>query len=154
VWPDIPAGYFKSGPDNPATLEIGQGPEDGGVRITQKARQIFRPDYSRSARIIRPAGLSGPNLPQIIRPWRLQLIHFGEGYLYPSPSSSPACSSSSRIRHYLEPTSLLDLHLQPPKVPDLWRIEGGGPDLHHHQRNFFSLSICLGNSFLVVPWKH
>jgi hypothetical protein len=23
VWPDIPARYFKSGPNNPATLEIG-----------------------------------------------------------------------------------------------------------------------------------
>jgi hypothetical protein len=54
----------------------------------------------------------------------------------------------------LEPTSLLDLHLQPPKVPDLWRIKGGGPDLYLHRRNFFSLSICLGNLFLVVPWKH
>jgi hypothetical protein len=146
--------------------------------------RIFRPDISNLGRIFRPplksakdqkmvrraslrfqvgylaryfqkwAGLSGPNLPRIIRPWQLQRIHFGEGYLYPFPSSSPACSSSSRTRHYLEPTSLLDLHLQPPKVPDLWRIDGGGPDLHLHRRNFFSLSICLGNSFLVVPWKN
>jgi hypothetical protein len=54
VWLDILAGYFKSGPDNPTTLEIGQGPEDGRVRVTQKAGRIFWPDYSRSARIIRP----------------------------------------------------------------------------------------------------
>jgi hypothetical protein len=87
--------------------------------------------------IIRPARLSGPNLTWIIQPWWLQRLHFEEGYLYPSLSSSPSCSSSSRTRHYLEPTSLLDLHLQPPKVPDLWRIEGGGPNLHLHQRNFF-----------------
>jgi hypothetical protein len=76
-------------------------------------------------------------LTRIIRPWRLQQIHFGEGYLYPSSSSSPACSSSSRTRYYLEPSSLLDLHLQPPKASDLWRIEGGGPDLHLHRRNLF-----------------
>jgi hypothetical protein len=49
-------------------------------------------------------------------------------------------------------TPVLDLHLQPPKVLDLWRIEGGGPDLHLHQRNLFSLSICLGNLCPVVPW--
>jgi hypothetical protein len=148
------------------------------VRVTQKCGRIFRTDISNLGRIIWPpsktakdqkdagcasprsqseilarlfqiwAGLSGPNLTRIIRSWRLQRIYFGEGY------SSPACSSSSRTRHYLEPTSLLDLHLQPPIVPDLWRIEGGGPDLHLHQRNFISLSICLGNLCLVVPWKH
>jgi hypothetical protein len=74
------------------------------------------------------------------------------GGVFIPPSSSLACSSSSRTRYYLEPTSLLDLHLQPPKVPDLWRIEGGGPDLHLHRRNFISLSICLGNSFLFSKW--
>jgi hypothetical protein len=100
------------------------------------------------------AGISGPNLTQIFRPWRLQWLHFGEGYKYPSPSSSSSCSSSSRTRHYLETTSLLDLHLQPPKVSDLWRIKGGGPDLHLHRRNFFFPSFCLRDSFLVVPSKH
>jgi hypothetical protein len=148
------AGYFQIWPDNPATLKKwlrtrkrrgARHPEAGG---------IFWPDYSRSGPDYPVAGLSGPNLSRIIRSWRLQWIHFGEGYLYPSPSSSPACSSSSRTRYYLEPTSLLDLHLQPTIVPDLWRIEGGGPDLHLHRRNFISLSISLGNLFLVVPWKH
>jgi hypothetical protein len=34
VWPDILAGYFKSGPDNPVTLEIGYGPEELMMRVT------------------------------------------------------------------------------------------------------------------------
>jgi hypothetical protein len=71
-----------------------------------------------------------------------------------TPSSTSSCSSSSRTRHYLEPLKSLVLHLQPPKVLDLWGIEEGGTDLHLHQRNFISLSISLGNLCLVVPWKH
>jgi hypothetical protein len=147
------ARYFQIWLDNLATLKKRlRTRRRRGVHHTEAGR-IFRPDYSRSRPDYPAAGLSGPNLSRIIRSWWLQRIHFGEGYLYP-PSSSPAWSSSSRTRHYLDPTSLLYLHLQPPKLTDLWRIEGGGPDLHVHRRNFISLSISLGNLCLVVPWKH
>jgi hypothetical protein len=54
VWPDILAGYFKSGPENPATLEYGSGLEEGEVCVTQKCGRIFQLDILDLVRIIRP----------------------------------------------------------------------------------------------------
>jgi hypothetical protein len=144
--------YSKSGPDNPP-------PPLPWNRLRTRRREGVRhpdswPDYSRSGPKYLAAGLSGPNLPRIIRPLAAAMVTFREGVFIPLPLIFSSYSSSSRTRHYLEPTSLLDLHLQPPKVSDLWRIEGGGPDLHLHRRNFCFPSFCLRDLFLVVPWKH
>jgi hypothetical protein len=52
------------------------------------------------------------------------------------------CPSCSRTRPNLEPPKSLDLHLQPSKALDLWRIEEEDPDPHRHWRNFIVLPIC------------
>jgi hypothetical protein len=53
VWPDISDGYFKSGPDNLATLENGEGPEGRGVRVTPKSAGYFGQIIPDLGRIIR-----------------------------------------------------------------------------------------------------
>ena len=56
-----------------------------------------------------------------------------EGYKRGTSSPTSSCSFSHSQEHSAEPPNLQDLHLQPSKVPDLWRIEGGGLDLHLHR---------------------
>jgi hypothetical protein len=145
---DYLARYLQIWPDNPPPQKLAKD-----SKRSRCASLSIQGGYS-GKKIPVLAGLSGPNLDRIIRPWRQQRLQLREGYKYPSPSSSLSCSSCSRTRHYLEPSKLLDLHLQPSKALDLWRIEGGDPNLHLHQRNFISLSISLGNLCLVVHWKH
>jgi hypothetical protein len=146
IWPDISRSGRIIPPSPPQKMA------KDSKRLRCASLSIWGGYYGRRFPVL--AELSGPNLDRIIRPWRQQQLQLQEGYKCLSPSSSPSCSSCSRTRHYLEPPKLLDLHFQPFKALDLWRIEGGDPDLHLHRRNFISLSIRLGNLCLVVPWKH
>src|SRR3954469_16375306 len=81
---------------------------------------------------------------------------FVEGVAYKKGplSSSSSCSSCSRTPTPLDPPNLQDLFIQPSKVIDLWRIEGGGLDLHIHQeRSSFPPHSLEGPQALVFLWK-
>ena len=87
--------------------------------------------------------VSGPCLPvQQADSWR--------GYKYPSTylwtNSSPTLKSTIRAS-----SDLPLLPIQPPISADLWRIEGGGPDLHLHRAVFHFPLILLRAPLLGFP---
>jgi hypothetical protein len=57
-----------------------------------------------------------------------------------------------QITPYLEPQKSQNLPPQPTKALDLWRIKGGGLDLHLHRRDLLSPLICLRDLCLGFPW--
>jgi hypothetical protein len=53
----------------------------------------------------------------------------------------------------LEPPNQQDLPPQPTKALDLWRIEGGGLDLHPHRSDLLSPLVYLRDLSLGFPWN-
>ena len=70
---------------------------------------------------------------------------FGKAYIKGPFFSKDAASTSSRKNTIVKPPKALDLLTHPPKVLDLWGIEGGDIDLHLHQPDLhFSLINLRG----------
>jgi hypothetical protein len=97
--------------------------------------------------------IRGPDNPPPFNPdYPPPTVTFGRGYKYPLTSSSPSCSSWTRTPPIVGATKLQDLPPQPTKALDLWRIEGGGLDLHPHWSDLLSTLICLRDLCLGFPW--
>ena len=70
---------------------------------------------------------------------------FEDAYIKGPFFSIEDASTSSRKVTIVKPPKALDLLTHPPKVLDLWGIEGGDTDLHLHQPDFhFSLIHLRG----------
>ena len=74
-----------------------------------------------------------------------------EGYKYPSTYLQPSSSSSFLSPPFLEAQELQDLPIPPPKLVDIRRIEGEGPDLHLHQAVLHFPLIHLRDPLLGFP---
>jgi hypothetical protein len=88
-----------------------------------------------------PGGGGTENLPPFYldnSPPTQQWLQFERGYKYPSPSSTSSCSSSTKNTTIFEPPNSQDLLHHPPKVVDLWGIEGEGLDLYLHRSKSLS----------------
>jgi hypothetical protein len=80
------------------------------------------------------------------------MVRFGGGINTPSSLLPQPTRAEQEHPPIVGATKLQDLPPQLTKALDLWRIEGGGLDLHPHQSDLLSPLICLRDLCLGFPW--